>query len=98
MVDVMPCYRLMYVLADVIASFIVEDVKPHGQMLLPIFHQLADVIAILYYCSSWYATTLHISALKMAGVIAKWQDGTATLYCFEDGRCYCHVARWNNHF
>ena len=41
-----------YALADVIASFVVEDVKPHGQMLLPIFDELADVIAILYCCSS----------------------------------------------
>ena len=36
-----------YALADVTASFIVEDVLPHGQMLLPIFYHLADVIAIL---------------------------------------------------
>ena len=31
-------------------------------------------------------------SLIMAGVIAKWQDGTATFLCFNDGRCYCHVA------
>ena len=36
-----------YALADVIASFVVEDVKPHGQMLLSIFYQMADVIAIV---------------------------------------------------
>ena len=69
-------------MADVIASFIVEDVKPHGQMLLPIFYHLADVIPILFYCSSWYDTTLHVLAFRMAGVIAKWQDGTATFYIF----------------
>ena len=57
-------------------------------MLLPVllwkqvFYQLVDVIAILYYCSSWYTTTLHVSVLKMAGVIAKWQDGTATFLLF----------------
>ena len=37
---------LCYALADVIASFIVEDVIPHGQMLLPIFYHLGDVIAL----------------------------------------------------
>ena len=35
-----------YAFADVIASFILEDVIPHGQMLLPIFYHLADVIVI----------------------------------------------------
>ena len=35
-----------YALADVIASFIVEDGLPRGQMLLPIFYHLADVIAL----------------------------------------------------
>ena len=35
-----------YALADVIASFIVEDGISHGQMLLPIFYHLADVISL----------------------------------------------------
>ena len=36
--------------------------------------------------------TLHyMFSLIMAGVIAKWQDGTAT-FILKDGRCYCHVA------
>ena len=52
--------------------------NPHGQMLLPIFYHLADAIAILYYHSSWYDTTLHVLVLRLTGVIAKWQDGTAT--------------------
>ena len=42
--------------------------------------------------------TMHIDFHIVAGVIAKWQDGIATFCCFEDGRCYCHVARWNSHF
>ena len=50
------------------------------QMLLP-----------FYYCSSWYDTTLHVLSLIIAGVIAKWQDGTAT-FILKDGICYCHVA------
>ena len=29
--------------------------------------------------------------LRMADVIAMWQDGTAT-FILKDGRCYCHVA------
>ena len=29
--------------------------------------------------------------LRMADVIALWQDGTAT-FILKDGRCYCHVA------
>ena len=43
------CYAML--LADVIAKFVVEDVKPHGQMLLPIFYQVADVA--MFCCSSW---------------------------------------------
>ena len=50
-----------------------------------------------FYCIGWYDTTLHVLALIMAGGIAKWQEGTAT-FCFDDGRCYCQVARWNSHF
>ena len=29
--------------------------------------------------------------LRMADVIALWQEGTAT-FILKDGRCYCHVA------
>ena len=29
--------------------------------------------------------------VRMADVIALWQDGTAT-FILKDGRCYCHVA------
>ena len=56
------------------------------QMLLPFF--ITVVVGM----------TLHnMFSLIMAGVIAKWQDGTATFLGFEDGRCYCLVARWNSH-
>ena len=51
-----------------------------GRCCCPYFYHLADVIAILYYSSSWYDTTLHVLALKMAGDFAKWQDGTATFF------------------
>ena len=37
------------------------------QMLLPFL-----------FCSSWYDTTLHVLTLRLACVIGKWQDGTAT--------------------
>ena len=78
-------------MADVIASFIMEDVVSHGQMLLPTFYHLADVIAL--FIAVVVGMTLHyMFSLIMAGVIAKWQDGTATFLYFEDGRCYCHVA------
>ena len=33
-------------MAGVIAIFIVDDVIPHGQMFLPVFYHLADVVAI----------------------------------------------------
>ena len=95
----MLCHMLgwCYALADVIASFIMEDVISYGHMLLPIFSHLADVIA--FFITVVVGMTLHyMFSLIMAGVIAKWQDGTATFLCFEDGRCYCHVARWNSHF
>ena len=67
-------------MADVIASFIVEDGISHGQMLLPIFYHLADVIALF---STVVGVTLHyMLGLIMAGVNAKWQDVTATfLFC-----------------
>ena len=77
-------------MADVIASFIVEDCILHGQMLLPIFYHLADVIAIFIIVA--VGMTLHYMFLIMVGVIAKWQGGTATFFYFEDGRCYCHLA------
>ena len=43
----MLCHMLCrcYALADVIASFIMEDVVSYGQMLLPMLYHLADVIA-----------------------------------------------------
>ena len=34
----------------------------------------------------------HFIALKMADVIAMWQDETATFIALEEGRCYCQVA------
>ena len=77
-------------MADVVASFIVEDVIPHGQMLLPIFYHLADVIALFIIVV--VGMTLHyMFSLMMADVIAMWQDGTAT-FILKDGRYYCHVA------
>ena len=76
-------------MADVIASFIVEDGISHGQILLPIFYHLVDVIA---FFSNVVGVTLHwMLGLLMAGVNAKWQDGTAT-FILRDGRCYCHVT------
>ena len=79
-----------YALAGVIASFIVEDGILHGQMLLPMFYHMADVALFIMVVG----VTLHyMFSLIMAGVIAKWQDGTATFICFEDGICCCHVAR-----
>ena len=33
-----------------------------------------------------------ISDLRMADVIAMWQDGKATIMLLTDGRCHCHVA------
>ena len=56
------------------------------QMLLPFF----NVVVV-------GKTLRYMYGLIMADVIAKWQDGTATFLCFEDGRCYCHVAGWNSH-
>ena len=65
-------------------------------MLLPILYHLAGVIA--FFNVVVVGKTLHyMYGLIMADVIAKWQDGTATFLCFEDGRCYCHVAGWNSH-
>ena len=56
------------------------------QMLLPFFLTVVGV-------------TLHyMYSLIKAGVIAKWQDGTATFLCFKDGRHCCHVVRRNSHF
>ena len=51
----MLCHMLgwCYALADVIASFIMEDFVSYGQMLLSIFYHLADVIAFFQYWSSW---------------------------------------------
>ena len=47
-------------------------------MLLPIFYHLADVIALF---STVVGVTLHyMLGLIMAGVNAKWQDGTVTFF------------------
>ena len=89
----MLCHMLgwFYALADVIASFIMEDFVSNGQMLLPMLYHLAGVIA--FFNVVVVDKTLHyMYGLIMADVIAKWQDGTATFLCFEDGRCYCQVA------
>ena len=57
---------------------------------------MADVIAFINVAV--VGNTLHhLYDLLMAGVIAKWQDGTATFLCFEVGRCFCHVAGWKSH-
>ena len=73
-----------------------EDFVSYGQMLLPMFYHFADVIA--FFNAVVVGMTLHyMLSLIMAGVIAKWQDAIATFLCFEDGRCYCLVARWNSH-
>ena len=65
-------------------------------MLLPMSYHLADVTA--FFTVVVVGKTLHyMYSLIMAGVIAKWQDGTTTFLCFEVGRCYCHVAGWNSH-
>ena len=70
-------------MADVIASFIMEDFVSYGQMLLPMFYHLADVIA--FFNAVVVGKTLHyMFGLIMVGVIAKWQDGTANFLCFED--------------
>ena len=65
-------------------------------MLLPMLYHLADVIASIHVVVAG-ETQHHLYDLLMAGVIAKWQDGTATFLCFEVGRCYCHVAGWKSH-
>ena len=96
MADVMPYVRLMLCLGWCYCQFydgryciIWADVITH------IFH-LADVIA--FFITVVVGMTLHnMFSLIMMDVTAKWQDGTATFLCFEDGRCYCLVARWNSH-
>ena len=60
-----------------------EEFVSYGQMLLPMFYHLADVIT--FFNTVVVGKTLHyIFGLIIAGVIAKWQDGTATFLCFED--------------
>ena len=89
----MLCHMLgwCYALADVIANFIMEDFVSYGQMLLPMKYHLSDVIA--FFNVVLVGKTLHhMYNLIMTGVIAKWQDGTATFLCFDVGSCYCHVA------
>ena len=73
-----------------------EGFVSYRQMLLPMFYHLTDVIA---FCSTVVVgKTLHyMFGLIIAGVIAKWQDGTATFFVLRIGRCYCLVARWNSH-
>ena len=36
--------------------------------------------------------------MKMADVIAKWQDGTATLYGIRKWQMLLPGGRWNSHF
>ena len=45
-------------------------------LLLKMLYHMGRCYCPFYYCSSWYDTTLHVLALIMAGVIAKWQGGT----------------------
>ena len=85
-----------YALADVIAYLIMGDFVSYGQIFLPMLYHLADVIAFINVVVVG-KTRHHLYDLLMAGVIAKWQDGTATFLCFEVGRCYCHVAGWKSH-
>ena len=56
----MLCHMLgwYYALAYVIASSIMEDVVSYGQMLLPIFYHLADVIA--FFITVVVGVTLHV--------------------------------------
>ena len=82
-----------YALADVIANFIVEDGVSHRQMVLPTFYHLADVLALF---NTVAGVTLHyMFSLIMAGVIVKWQDGTAT-FILKGGRCY-FLQAWGSH-
>ena len=69
-----------------------EDVVSHGQMLLPTFYHLADVIAL--FITVVVGMTLHyMFSLIMAGVIAKWQDGTATFFIL---RMADVIATWQD--
>ena len=68
----MLCHMLgwCYALTDVIVSFIMEDVVSYGQMLLPLFYHLVDVIA--FFNDVVVGMTLHyMFNFIMAGVIAK---------------------------
>ena len=94
MADVMPYVRLMLCLGWCCCLFsfgrfynIWADVITH-------VIYLADVIAFINVIVVG-KTLHHLCNLVMAGVIAKWQDGTATL--FRVGRCYCHVAGCKSH-
>ena len=74
MADVMPYVRLMLCLG----SFIMEDFVSYGQMLLPMFYHLADIIA--FFNTVVVGKTLHY------------------MFGFDNGRCYCQVARRCSHF
>ena len=63
---------------------------------MPILYHLADVISFINVVLVGKSLH-HLYDLLMAGVIAKWQDGTATFLCFEVVRCFCHVAGWKSH-
>ena len=71
--------------------------KPPGQMLLPIFYQMADDIAIVCVAGGRPLNCM-LQHLKMADVITKWQDGTTTLYSIKRWQMLLPGGRWNNHF
>ena len=72
------------------------DFVSYGQMLLLMLYHLADVIAFINVVVVG-KTLHHLYDLLMAGIIAKWQAGTATFLCFEVSRCFYHVAGWKSH-
>ena len=74
------CYAIFigscYALAE-IAIYVVLDGIPQRKMLLPLFIQVADVIAILL-CGRWYATRLHVTALEGGRCYCQGADGITT--------------------
>ena len=93
MADVMPYVRLMLYFGWLLLPVILWKLFYHmSRRYYPCFIIWQMLLPFYQWCSNWYDTTFHVS-LIMAGVIAKWQDGTATFHYFEDGRCCCLVAR-----
>ena len=85
-----------YALADVIVSLLRKMLYHMDRCYFPCF--IIWQMLLPFFNAVLVGRTLqYMFSLTMAGVIAKWQDGTATFLCFKDGRYYCLVARWNNH-